>query len=156
MIQTAIFDVGETLVDAEELFPVLAQHMGSLDLLPELRQHFATRLQKEPFITVKAALAEAVEEIAQRTGREHIDAAHIYYNHFVSNAKLFPDVVPTLRCLRNHGLRLIICSDADADVLWPELERLGLTAFFDDIIISSEVRAYKPSPAMVRAVEHYT
>ena len=53
----------------------------------------------------------------------------------------------TLRALREQGYSLGVISNWDASAR-PILDELGLTSYFDNIIISSEVGVEKPDPAI--------
>jgi putative hydrolase of the HAD superfamily len=59
--------------------------------------------------------------------------------------KLYPEVVPTLKELRNRGLELGIVSNFDSR-LFDVLRGLGIAEFFDTVTISSLAHAAKPSP----------
>jgi len=62
----------------------------------------------------------------------------------------FPDVVPTLRALRERGLRLVAVSNWDRSLpLW--LDRAGVGELLDGAVSSAVVGAAKPSPAPFRA-----
>jgi HAD superfamily hydrolase (TIGR01509 family) len=56
----------------------------------------------------------------------------------------FPDTLPTLRALRDRGLRVGIVSDTGFD-LRPALGLLGLTPFLDTVVMSFEYGACKPA-----------
>ena len=60
--------------------------------------------------------------------------------------QLFDDVRPALEALQGH-YRLLVLSNFDSR-LRSVLEGLGLTPFFERIIVSSEVGAAKPHPRM--------
>lgn len=57
---------------------------------------------------------------------------------------LYPDALPVLAALRAGGLRLVIVSNWDSS-LPPLLERLGLAAAVDDVVVSSLVGVSKPA-----------
>ena len=57
----------------------------------------------------------------------------------------FPDTVPTLRALRERGLRVGILSDTGFD-LRPAMDRLGLTPYLDTVVLSCEEGVCKPAP----------
>ena len=62
----------------------------------------------------------------------------------------FPDVVPALRELRAHGLRLVVVSNWDCSL--PEwLEGAGLAAMLDGTVSSAAAGEPKPGPAAFRA-----
>jgi putative hydrolase of the HAD superfamily len=55
----------------------------------------------------------------------------------------FPDTIPTLTALRDRGLRVGIVSDTGFD-LRPAMDRLGLSALVDTVVMSFEYGACKP------------
>jgi putative hydrolase of the HAD superfamily len=59
--------------------------------------------------------------------------------------KVYPEVLPTLKDLRNRGLELGIVSNFDSR-LFKVLNGLGLAEVFDTVTISSLAHAAKPSP----------
>lgn len=60
--------------------------------------------------------------------------------------RLYPGAADLLRNLHESGFRVVLVSNAQASYTRPELDMLGLTPLFDDIVISSEVGVRKPSP----------
>ena len=56
----------------------------------------------------------------------------------------FPDTLPTLRAVRERGLRVGIVSDTGFD-LRPALDRLGLTPYLDAVVLSYEQGLCKPA-----------
>jgi len=70
--------------------------------------------------------------------------------------RVYDGVKETLRKLRGRGKGLYLLSNAQSDFTRPELELLGLTDFFDGILISSEEGCKKPCPAFFgRLTERY-
>ncbi len=62
--------------------------------------------------------------------------------------QLFPDVLPTLKALRNYGgFTLGVISDWGI-ALGPILRQLHLTPYFDCVLISAVTRHAKPSPML--------
>jgi putative hydrolase of the HAD superfamily len=62
--------------------------------------------------------------------------------------QLFPDVLPTLKALRNYGgFTLGVISDWGI-ALGPILRQLRLTPYFDCVLISAVTRHAKPSPML--------
>ncbi|MEO6326840.1 MAG: HAD-IA family hydrolase [Thermoanaerobaculia bacterium] len=64
-----------------------------------------------------------------------------------SKWKAFPEVFAVLAQLRAEGYRLLIVSNWDSS-LPLLLANLGLTPYFDAVIVSAEIGASKPSPAI--------
>jgi putative hydrolase of the HAD superfamily len=56
----------------------------------------------------------------------------------------FPDTVPTLKALRDRGLRVGVVSDTGFD-LRPAMDLLGLTPFLDTVVMSFEYGVCKPA-----------
>lgn len=61
--------------------------------------------------------------------------------------RIYDDVLPTLKALRQHGYTLGIISDWGI-ALGPILRGLKLTRYFDCLLISAVTRYAKPSPAL--------
>ncbi len=77
--------------------------------------------------------------------REHeaIRRRHLY---------LFPEALPVLRAL--HGqLPLVLITNGPADNQRSQAELLGLTAFFDHILVEGELGYGKPDPRVFRLAE---
>jgi HAD superfamily hydrolase (TIGR01509 family) len=62
----------------------------------------------------------------------------------------FPDTVPTLRALRERGLRVGVVSDTGFD-LRPALDLLGLSPFLDSVVMSFQYGVCKPAVSVFRA-----
>jgi putative hydrolase of the HAD superfamily len=68
---------------------------------------------------------------------------------YLKYLEVFPDTVPALEAWRRQGLRLGIISNATPSFR-EAIDRVGLTPFFDTIIISAEVGLRKPDRAIFR------
>ncbi len=161
-IHTVLFDAGGTLVDSPSFFDFLADQVdgSSRDRLAAfLKQRFFELFQhpEAEFRPIRELLRSAFADAATALGiPDHSGRAHeLYRSLFVEHAGLFPDVLPVLDYLDARGVRLIMISDADADVLYAELDKFGIRNRFEAFIISSEVRAYKPGDPIVAAAEKY-
>jgi HAD superfamily hydrolase (TIGR01509 family) len=62
----------------------------------------------------------------------------------------YPDAAPTLLALRERGIATAAVSNVGFD-LRPVLDGLGLLALLDAVVLSYEVGAVKPDPAIFRA-----
>jgi putative hydrolase of the HAD superfamily len=56
----------------------------------------------------------------------------------------FPDTLPTLRAVRDRGLRVGVVSDTGFD-LRPAMDRLGLSQYLDTVVLSYEQGVCKPA-----------
>ena len=70
--------------------------------------------------------------------------------HLANGVHLYDDVVPALVSLRERGVKTALVSNCSHSTR-PVVERLGLDAVFDKVVLSFEVRAMKPDPAIYRA-----
>jgi HAD superfamily hydrolase (TIGR01549 family) len=59
----------------------------------------------------------------------------------------FPDTLPTLRALKERGVRIGVVSDTGFD-LRPAMDLLGLTPFLGAVVMSYEYGICKPAPKM--------
>ena len=64
--------------------------------------------------------------------------------------KLYPAVTELLGYLRDSGKKVFMLSNAQAVFTVPETEQLGLTAYFDDIFLSSDIGVKKPEALFFR------
>ena len=60
---------------------------------------------------------------------------------------LFPGVPEMLQRLKDAGKKVFLLSNAQALFTAPEIPLLGLTKYFDGILLSSDDRVKKPDPA---------
>ena len=98
---------------------------------------------------------KVMDEVAPATHELDRDAFfEAAYGHFAEAGvwELFPDVLATLETLRPR-YKLAIISNFDGR-LRMIVEQLGISRYFDDLVISSEVGADKPDPFIFqRALE---
>jgi HAD superfamily hydrolase (TIGR01509 family) len=59
----------------------------------------------------------------------------------------FPDTLPTLRAVRDRGLRIGIVSDTGFD-LRPAMDQLGLSPYLDTVVMSFEQGVCKPASSV--------
>ena len=69
--------------------------------------------------------------------------------HLENGVHLYDDALPVLASLRERGIKTTLVSNCSHSTR-PVVERLGLGSAFDRIILSFEVRAMKPDPAIYR------
>ncbi len=163
MIHTIFFDVGGTLVTSKSTLTFFAEQLDPSrtdELFKFLLDSFMLYYENENaerFYSVKEILAISLKMAAEKYNLPDMsDETEKYYrmNH-LENSRLFEDAVPTFDKLKEENIRLIICSDADADVLIEQLKMFGIYDYFDDLIISSNVGAYKPQDKVVgEALKH--
>ena len=162
-ISWVFFDMGGVLIDSSLLFSYIAKKLyRELPIDPEvlrekLSYHFI-RLKSQSFRTVRKLFYNSFLEVAKEFNLDLTIAkklayktSKLYTDFFINHAKLYPDVLPCLQTLRKRGFKLGIISDADMDVLKVEIKRLGIEEYFNVIVVSSEVKVYKPSKKIFTA-----
>lgn len=70
--------------------------------------------------------------------------------HLANGVHLYDDVLSALASLRERGVKTALVSNCSHSTR-PVVERLGFDAAFDRVILSFEVHAMKPDPAIYRA-----
>lgn len=151
MIHTVIFDAGGTLVDGPDLFDVIAEKIREkhdICVREELSRIFKELMNSPTFQDIKSLLDTSTIKVleAHRIFNSSIQPSLIYRDIYLRQSSLFDGVLEVLEFLRKEDICLILASDADADVLLPELDMLGIKGYFEDIIVSSDIRCYKISP----------
>lgn len=109
------------------------------------------------FFSIKELLTIAAQEAAQKFQLPDLsnDIAVYYRRNHLEKAVLYDDTIPVLRRLKNEGIKMILISDADADILLVQLESFGIVDYFSAMIISSNIHAYKPSNIVVNEALKY-
>lgn len=151
-----LFDVGGTLVNAPDIFEALGNQFKSTDkqeIVCALKEKFsALQTNAHNFLTVVELISASCDAIASKWGALSCNPAEIYRNIFVENATLFEETRYVLTELKRNGVLLVAVSDADSEVLLEELRLLGIHEYFEGFIISSDVKAYKPTDPFVKRV----
>ncbi len=70
--------------------------------------------------------------------------------HLENGVHVYEDVFPALASLRARGVKTALVSNCSHSTR-PVVEQLGLETVFDRVVLSFEVRAMKPDPAIYRA-----
>jgi HAD superfamily hydrolase (TIGR01509 family) len=162
--EAVLFDAGDTLIrladSGEQLLHRAAGVLGVGALDPQEVAHVWRRVLDR---------SNSVEELAK--GRDLSNARHrevwtaLYdaagceqlapglsaqlYAFTVSaeSWEAFPDTLPTLKALRDRGLRVGVVSDTGFD-LRPAMDLLGLSPFLDTVVMSFEYGTCKPAAAV--------
>lgn len=178
-----IFDLYGTLVDirTNEENPYLWKRIS--ELYTSLGAPYSFReLKKSYKQAVNEAVCHVQREGEKRFGREFIGepdltavfqqlyqikgascsseqaAMTAHFFRILSRQKLqvYNGVKETLQRLRENGRGVYLLSNAQRDFTRPDMELVGLTDFFDGILISSEEGCKKPSPVFFhRLLERY-
>ena len=153
-MHTVIFDVGGTLIDSPDLFKHIMARYYEEDAEIEryLLQKFSEYYQGNgSFLKIATILGKVFSEIAMEFNVKDYSflAANIYKGFFTQKTYLYEDTISVLKFMKKKNTRLLICSDADAEVLNEELIQFKIKDYFEHIFISSDIEAYKPSDKVV-------
>ena len=141
-INTVLFDLDGTLIDTNELIYVSFKYTFEkygYSFSKEEILHFNGPPLIDTFIQVNA---EKANDMLQ-TYREHNFEHH---NELVS---VFPNVIETLDCLKENGIKMGIVSTKMRNGVELGLEVTGLKSYFDSIISLDDVHNAKPHPEPV-------
>jgi HAD superfamily hydrolase (TIGR01549 family) len=161
MMHTIFFDVGGTIITTKStliFFAEMLEPERQDEIFHYLVESFMVYYENENierFYSVKEIIAIILKKTAQKFNVPDLSGeTEKYYrlNH-LQHASLFEDTLPALEKLKERKFRMIVCSDADADVLVEQMKMFKIYDFFDNLIISSNVGAYKPHGKMVEEVK---
>ncbi|MEA2386234.1 MAG: 2-haloacid dehalogenase [Thermoleophilaceae bacterium] len=152
--KVATFDCYGTLVDWEggigAFLYALMLREGVADPPPgrELRTRWEAiqfELVTGPYKPYKQILGEATLAWCRENGLPENDA---YAEAIVGSMRAwqpFPDTRPALTAAREAGMRLVILSNTDRDIIDHSIKQIGVP--FDAVVVAEDVGAYKPSAA---------
>lgn len=155
--QAVSFDVGGTLIQPQpsvgHIYAEVAAKHGVKDVSPKL-------LNEQFKVAWRSCNAfdysrSGWEQLVHQTFRDQLPASasffpELYQRFSQAEAwRVFEDVRPALERLRSQQIRLIAISNWD-ERLRQLLDRLGLSRYFEDLVISCEVGFAKPSPNIFR------
>ncbi len=156
-IRAVTFDAGGTLIEpwpsVGHVYAKVAARYGARGLSAEmLNRRFLAAWERHPgFDHTTAEWASIVDEtfaglLDQRPSETFFPELYEYFGR-AEAWRVYEDVRPTLDALRTRDLRLGLISNWD-NRLRPLLRALDLTEHFEAILISCEVGAGKPAPAI--------
>jgi 2-haloacid dehalogenase len=93
---------------------------------------------------------QAVHATLDRAGIDHTDDEVRWLVAQIERLEPFPDVVEALGRLKAAGLRLVILSNGDPDMLASGVPYAGVDHLFDEVISVAEAGAFKPHVATYR------
>lgn len=93
---------------------------------------------------------QAVDYTLERAGIEHTRDEVDALVSQIERLRPFADVVEGLRTLKDHGLRLVILSNGDPDMLERGVAYSGTADLFDRVVSVAEAGSFKPHEATYR------
>ncbi|MGE3910497.1 MAG: haloacid dehalogenase type II [Chloroflexota bacterium] len=151
-IRVATFDCYGTLVDWEGgagsfLYQLALRHGDpdpeSGDALRVRWEALQFALLQGPYRPYKQILAESLRQWADERGYPWDDADGEALVRAMRSWQPFPDTRPALLQAKAQGLRLVIISNTDRDIIEHTLKHLAVP--FDDVVTAQDCQAYKPA-----------
>jgi putative hydrolase of the HAD superfamily len=174
MIQSILFDVGDTLLDFEPLNMKCVVEQGARDsyqrlLESGLRLPPLARYRRHHLWAVRLGLIwsrlrrremdmlKILRRLALRAGAPHSDAlildlAWRWYRPVVEYSRIEPDLVATLQLFQTAGIKMGLVSNTciGKPILDRHLKEMGLLDYFPVRVYSSEVGYRKPHPRIFK------
>jgi 2-haloacid dehalogenase len=121
----------------------------------ELRERWETiqfEVIQGPYRPYREVLAESLRLLAAERGWPYTEEDGKSLARSMRSWQPFPDTAPALRSAHEAGLRLIIVSNTDRDIIEHSLKHIE--APIDDVVTAEDVASYKPRQAhFERALE---
>ena len=153
-VRVATFDCYGTLIDWEGGAGAFLYQLGLRNEDPHLDRGQVLRDRWEaiqfglltgPWRPYREILARSLEAFCEERGWPYRRKDGEAFVRSMRAWQPFPDTRPALLQAKATGLRLVILSNTDADIMAHSLRQLDLP--FDDVITAEDVEAYKPSSA---------
>lgn len=157
-IRVATFDCYGTLVDWEgglgTFLYALARSSG--DSAPPPGRELRVRWEEIQFELITSGEYRPYKEVLAASLRQWCGERGYRWNAHDGEAleeamrawQPFPDTAPALRRARDAGLRLVIVSNTDRDIIGHTVRQIGVE--FDDLLVAEDARAYKPDEEVFR------
>ena len=160
--QNYIFDLYGTLVDihtdeeCKELWETICQAYAErgVSYTPAEMQKAYKRLLKQEADKLPYEFSEpdvlnvfqqiAVEKGGQITRQQAVEIADLFRTTSREYIRLYEGAADLLKTLKQQGKKVYLLSNAQAAFTGPELKKLGIDQFFDQIFLSSDHQCKKP------------
>ncbi len=152
-MKVVFFDIWWTLMDTkEDLFSFVSPNK---EIQTKFKEQFSIEkslLDSDNFKNVRELLGicEKKLEIKNTSPIENI-----YSDIYLNRIYLFDWVLDVLNELQDRWYSLLVVSDADSDILIPQLKTLWIYDYFSEIIVSSDVKSYKPWKKITEEIKKY-
>jgi putative hydrolase of the HAD superfamily len=151
-LEACLVDAYDTIVTCD--FSILRNELSALaGLSPDTWQVEYARIG--PLVSDgRLSKAEAFAQLLRAAGREASpglvdELVRQDQELLLANARLFDDVIPFLRGLRDRGIKVAIVSNCTENTR-PLLVKHGLDALADTLVLSCEVGSAKPAAEIFR------
>ncbi|MBS1170670.1 MAG: phosphoglycolate phosphatase [Burkholderiaceae bacterium] len=154
-IRAAIIDLDGTMVDTALDFHIALNRTREDLALPPLEIEIVRRYVGKGFRNlVRGTLATEMDEHSVELLAPQAFAAFLQHYTEVNgdHSKLFPDVIPGLRVMRDKGLKLACVTNKQTEFTLPLLRKMALHDYFDVIYCGDSLPKMKPDPLPMQTV----
>ena len=146
-MSVVIFDLDGTLYDVEQFFSGAFAHISEYlsRKYPVSHQEIYKRLWdlwKERTSMYPRLFDDLVNFFGLKV---EVRSLVMIFNSYAGELKPYPDVVPTLKSLKEGNHKLGIITDGDPERQERKVESLGIIQFFDEVIFTKKLGSPKPS-----------
>lgn len=155
--EVATFDNYGTLTDWEggvaQFLYELALRNGDQNLVPgiELRNRWEEiqfEILGQRYRTYKQVLADSLRIVCAERGWPYDDELAAAFVRSMRSWPPFPDTYPALMRAKRAGMKLVIFSNTDRDIIAHSQRHMRVP--FDDVITAEDCQVYKPDPEFFR------
>lgn len=142
-IKAIIFDLDDTLYDCTGMLTDASRRRAAKAMVENgipCTEEEIYKLQNEA-LEKYGPYYHVFNELAKKYGVDKNvvnKALRAYNSNEVSNIKLFPDVIQTLKQLRHDGVKLFLVTVGVHERQEKKIQLLGLTEMFDEVIVSDQ------------------
>lgn len=86
-----------------------------------------------------------LEDMGLNPAKGALELYDVYWNSILDNMELFPYVLPLMKYLKEHDIRIGMLTDLTAHIQHRKIARLGLEDYIEVLVTSEEAGAEKPS-----------
>jgi HAD superfamily hydrolase (TIGR01549 family) len=162
------FDIGGTLLDSPDIFEVITRKLAGRwpdeqthNLVLRTYESLIDNLRNEdglyPFQTVGGVHAAALGLLASRHGYIDISgqADTLKVEVYAHQSSFYPETRLVLEKLIQNGVKMIIASDNDCEILAVQKTKYDYDKYFSDYCISETAGAYKPTRGFIRHLQKH-
>jgi 2-haloacid dehalogenase len=151
MTNIAVFDINETTLDlapVREVLNDLLGHVGGFTVwFQKLLQLSMTATATDNYVDFSTLASAAFESVADTSEIDVADDGWDRVAGAMGSLDPYPDVVPGLNLMRDHGWTTIALTNSAPASVEAQLKRAGLSELFDQVLSVDAVQAYKPAAA---------